>query len=398
MMNEMHNSATCTNKSGISVIANTLKDKADKSGHHDKYITVPPALVKEAQLELKSWPMYEPTPLLSLPALANELNVKEVLIKDESKRKPLNNFKTIAGPFAILKYLKNVIGSRTGELNIGFEQLCNGEFDSITKDICVSCATDGNHGMSVAWGAKTFGISCVIYVPISAEPSRCKAIEQLGATLIRVNDNYDAAVRRAQSDAERYGRQIISDTSYPGYEEIPLWIMAAYSVLCDEFNSQVENYNPPTHYFAQVGCGGLATAVAEQLIETMPEHKSMITVEPVTAGCLYESIIKGQPSVVGGDHHTAMKGLACGEVSSVSWQSLSSRVDYCMMIDDIYVDNAYKLINSLSQNSQELDIGPTGISGIAGLAAAATTTELRDVLNIDNNSSLFSIITEGHAR
>jgi diaminopropionate ammonia-lyase len=351
-------------------------------------------LCEEAQSELEGWPCYEATPLVELPEFAALLGVKNILVKDESRRRPLGNFKALGGAYAVYRYIRSILMEHGGTSEVNVASLAKGEFGDFTRERSVSCATDGNHGMSVAWAARRFHTRCVIYVPQQAEESRCNAIRSLGAELVRVPGNYDVAVATAQADAIKCKRQIISDTSYDEYSEIPRWVMAGYTLLCKEVLGQIEDKLSPTHYFIPVGCGSLATAVAEELLPQTTVGGALISVEPLTAGCLFRSIAQGARSAISGSHETIMVGLACGEVSQISWASLRDRVDYCMMIGDQHVESLRVAMTKPSVFPVPVDGGSTGIAGLAAMLAATEDAEIRSELGITTDSVLFSIITE----
>ena len=75
--------------------------------------------------------------------------------------------------------------------------------------------------MAVRWPAQRFGCQCVIYIHATVSEGRKHAIEQYGAQVVRTAGNYDDSVRQAAEDAARFGRHVVSDTSYPGYMEVP---------------------------------------------------------------------------------------------------------------------------------------------------------------------------------
>ena len=56
--------------------------------------------------EISSWPGYAPTPLVSLPKLAQELGLAQILYKDESVRFGLGSFKALGGAYAVANVLR----------------------------------------------------------------------------------------------------------------------------------------------------------------------------------------------------------------------------------------------------------------------------------------------------
>ena len=96
--------------------------------------------IDDAYKSISEWKGYSPTPLLSLNKLSKELNLNKIFYKDENKRFDLKSFKALGGAYAVEKVTKG------------------------NKDIVVATATAGNHGRSVAWGARRLGLKCKIFI------------------------------------------------------------------------------------------------------------------------------------------------------------------------------------------------------------------------------------------
>src|SRR5690606_22383577 len=228
------------------------------------------------------------------PGLAAKMGVQNVYYKDESTRFGLGSFKALGGAYAVTRLLLREVERQTGQQGLVAEDLQRPEFKSIIANITVCCATDGNHGRSVAWGAHNTGCRCVIYIHETVSTGREEAIAAFGARVVRVPGNYDDAVRRAAEDAAAHGYFVVSDTSYPGYMDVPRDVMQGYSVMVEEALDQLGDAAPPTHVFIQAGVGGLAAAVAAHLWETLgPARPRIIVVEPEKADCLYQSALAG---------------------------------------------------------------------------------------------------------
>lgn len=187
--------------------------------------TLDPAGSERAWREITSWPGYAPTPLVELPGMAKRLRIGALRYKDESERFGLNSFKALGGAYAVYRLLFAMTVERVDGNPATSAQLMAGAFSTMTRTVTVCSATDGNHGRSVAWGARMFGCNCVIFVPSAVSDGRVKAIEQYGAVVIRVAGNYDETVRHVQTEADRNGWFVISDTSYEGYIDVPRDVM-----------------------------------------------------------------------------------------------------------------------------------------------------------------------------
>ncbi len=321
---------------------------------------------REAHAHIARWPGYAPTPLRPLPAMANRAGVAEVLYKDEGQRFELKSFKALGGAYAV----DRLVAARGAQ------------------GLTVTCATDGNHGRAVAWGARRAGIKAVIYIHEGVSEGRARAIESFGATVVREGHNYDASVRASAETARRNGWQIVSDTSWPGYEDVPRDVMQGYAVLALESDAQGAR---PTHIFIQGGVGGLAAAILSHAWETQGAARPcLVVVEPENAACLLESARAGRPVTIEGDLDTIIAGLACGEPSILAWQILSRGADAFMTISD---DDARAAMRDLA--AVGVVGGESGVAGLAGLLKAAGDPGMRAALHLDAGSRVLCYGTEG---
>ena len=202
----------------------------------------------------KSFPMYAPTPLVSLPDTAEELGLGSVYVKDKSRRFGLNAFKVLGGSYAIGSFLAEKLG-------IPMEKAC---YDLLVHpgsreklgDITFVTATDGNHGRGVAWAVTQFGHKSVVYMPKGSAWERLENIRAAGAEASITNLNYDGAVRLANTQAQSNGWVVVQDTAWEGYEQLPTRIMQGYLTMGLEAWEQLPE--KPTHIFLQAGVGSLA--------------------------------------------------------------------------------------------------------------------------------------------
>jgi diaminopropionate ammonia-lyase len=351
------------------------------------------AAFRIAYNEITSWDGYRETALRELPGLAKSLGLRQIMYKDESTRFGLGSFKALGGAYAVFRFLRREVKRRTG-LNVTSQDLISRAFVDLTSALTVTCATDGNHGRSVAWGAQKFGCRSVIYVNASITEARRKAIAACGAEVRRVTGNYDDAVRQAASDAKEYGWSVISDTSYPGYVDVPREVMQGYRVMVDEALSQ--SANPATHVFVQGGVGGLAAAACSHLWQRYGANRPLfVVVEPDKADCLYESAVAGQPTVVHGELDTIMAGLACGEVSLLAWRILQPGADAFMTIPDEAAAEAMRLLADCRFGDQPVVAGESAVAGLAGLVRVAEDPECRARLALGASSTVLLFGTEG---
>jgi diaminopropionate ammonia-lyase len=348
------------------------------------------AAAAEAAEEIRSWPGYAPTPLFRLDGLARELGLAGIYAKHEGARAPLGSFKMLGAPHALIALAREVVpGARADALMSGLhaQQL---------RELTVVCASDGNHGRALAWAASNIGCNARIYLPASVSKGRADAIAKLGAEVVRVDDNYDAAVRFAALEAEEHGWHVISDTAYPGYDRVPRQIMEGYTLVAEEIVEQIGSGPVPTHVILQVGCGGMAASIASRLRIAWPDQRpALVTVEPLTAACLLETAAADQPVRVEGDHETIMGGLACGEVSEVAWTYLRPTVAHYLAMGDDVALAAMRELALGTNGDPPLVSGETGAAGIGALILAHNNASLAKGLGLDSNAFALVIITEG---
>lgn len=351
-----------------------------------------------ARDEISQWPGYKPSPLYELDAVSRTLGLGGVWYKDESERFGLGSFKALGGAYAVVRLLKRELVSR-GICNNepSTQALLDGVYRGHLRKIVITCATDGNHGRSVAWGCQLFGCGCVIYIHATVSEGRRKAIAAYGADVVRVPGNYDDAVRQAAKDAAELGRFVVSDTSYPGYMAVPRDVMQGYTLMAEEAFNQLPKGIIPTHIFLQGGVGGLAAAVTAQAwIRYVHQRPRCVVVEPDQAACLYESANRGEPVVVHGELDTLMAGLACGEVSLLAWDVLSEGAsDFMTVTDDAAVDCMRLMADGRACHHHPLVAGESAVAGMAGLILAGQRDELRNALGLNADSQVLLIGSEG---
>lgn len=349
----------------------------------------------QARAEIAAWPGFAPTPLVSLPGVADAARIGELYYKDEGGRFGLGSFKALGGAYAVLRLLRRIVRDASGD-DCGSADFAAGQHADIRSGVTVTCATDGNHGRSVAWGAQTFGCRCVIYVHQHVSQGRCDAIASYGAEVRRVSGNYDDAVRQAAHDAAQNGWHVVSDTSYEGYVDIPRDVMQGYGVMAEEALAQLPAGAAPTHVFLQGGVGGLAASVCAFLWERLgADRPRFVVVEPDKADCLYRSAIAGQPVVVEGDLDTIMAGLACGEVSILAWRILAPGTDAFMTVPDEAAADAMRLLADAPYGDPRVVGGESAVAGLAGLLALASDDAARLQLGLTADSVVLVFGTEG---
>jgi diaminopropionate ammonia-lyase len=350
--------------------------------------------LEQAKREITAWPGYRPTPLRHLTQLAAAAGIGDILYKDEAGRFGIGSFKALGGAYAVFRVLQEEISRQTGTVVMS-RDLLSGRHAELISRITVTAATDGNHGRSVAWGARNFGCRCVIYLPESTSEGRWRAIAAYGAQVRRVPGTYDDAVRRADADAAAHEWHVVSDTAYAGCMDVPRHVMQGYALMAEEALAQAPP-RTPTHVFVQGGVGGLAAAVCSYLWERLGgDRPRTIVVEPDKADCLYRSAERGRPTPAQGALDTIMAGLACGEVSMLAWPILDCGADAFVTVGDEAAAECMRLLAFDRFRDGAVCAGESAVAGLAGLLLAAGDEDARRRLALRPDSTALVFGTEG---
>ena len=331
---------------------------------------LPKQEIDDAYFSIKNWNGYSPTPLINLNKLSKELNLKNIFYKDESKRFDLKSFKALGGAYAVEKISKG------------------------NKNITVSTATAGNHGRSVAWGAKRLGLKCKIFISEFVSEERGRAMENLGADVIKVNGNYEKSLIECIKQSTENDWQIVQDVAWNNYLLVPKYTMAGYSVMMKEIFDQLQN-NQITHIILQAGVGGMAGAMVAGIARYLKNIPTTMVVEPDSAACVLESIKTGKIEKIDIKRESLMGGMSCGEVSLVPWEILKNSVKYCISLPDDDIAKTMKLLGNATFSNEKIIAGENSVPGVISLIASCEDQKIKKELNLDSNSNVLVIGCEG---
>ena len=337
---------------------------------------------------------YNKTPLVALDGLAKKLDVKKILVKDESKRFGLNSFKGLGGSFAMFQILCRVLGLDPEKAELA--DLLTPDAREKTKNTVFVTATDGNHGKGVAWAGSLFGCKVHVYMPAGSAEVRAEAIRRYGQTEVTITDlNYDNAVLLAKEQSEKYGWHLIQDTSHEGCEEIPTKIVQGYLTLAEETVAELDRLKTlPTHLFLQAGVGAMAGGVLAYFADRYGKDKPLCAiVEPKEANCIFLSALAadGTPRSVEGDPQTIMAGLNCGTPCGVTWDILRDYAEFYLSCDDTLSAEGMR-----TYAANGIISGESGAATLGVLEFVLLHPNLREKLGLNENSVIVLINTEGN--
>jgi diaminopropionate ammonia-lyase len=322
------------------------------------------------------WPGYAPTPLAEVPAITAGLGVGRVFVKDESARMGLPAFKVLGASWAVHRLLS--------------ERPPAGQ-------VTLVAATDGNHGRAVARMAQVFGQRAHVFVPSGVHPAAIAAIAAEGARVTEIAGPYDEAVRLAAEAAGGPEAELVQDAGWPGYEQVPGWIVEGYSTLFAEVAEQLAQAGAagPGLVVIPAGVGSLAQAGVTHY-RSRPDRAmtALMTVEPGTAACVLASLVRGEFGTIA-TSETIMAGLNCGTPSMLAWPYLRDGLDAAVAVAD--ADGATAARDLAGSG---IPAGPCGGAALAGARAALTGEGARGrraALGVGPGTTVVLLSTEGAA-
>ena len=326
--------------------------------------------IDDAYSSISKWEGYASTPLVSLNKLAKELNVNKIFYKDENKRFNLKSFKALGGAYAVEKITKG------------------------NKDIVVATATAGNHGRSVAWGARRLGLKCKIFISEFVSDARGQAMADLGAEVVKVKGNYEKSLMECIKQSTKNNWQIVQDVAWKDYMLVPKYTMAGYTVMMKEIVDQLKN-EKITHVILQAGVGGMAGAMVAGIARYLDNVPTTIVVEPDSAACVMESIKSGKIEKIDIKRESLMGGMSCGEVSLVPWEILKNSVKHCISLPDDDIAKTMRLLGNSSFSDEKIIAGENSAPGVISLISSCEDQNIKEKLKLNNNSNVLLIGCEG---
>lgn len=314
---------------------------------------------------LAACPVHHPTPLLDMPALAKRAGIASLLVKDERDRMGLGSFKALGAAYAIAREAEKVVQ--------------DDRWDCALAGRNFIAASAGNHGLSVAAGARVFGARALIYLADTVPEAFAARLRAKGATVVRAGTTYEDSMTAAEAAAKAGDGTLLSDSSWPGYDVLPIAVMEGYLQLAAETVEQIDA--PPTHILLQAGVGGLAAAVAAHARTVWGNDPTIIVVEPEAAAALYDSIRAGQVVTSPGPV-SAMGRLDCKTPSMIALAGLARDADVFMTISEDEAADAVRVLDA-----HGLATTPSGGAGIAAVLSGRVA--------LGPHARVLSILSEG---
>ena len=337
-------------------------------------------ILKESKSILfhKSFDEYEKSPLIKLSALAKDLNIKSIYVKDESSRFGLNAFKVLGASYAVSQILKK------------------------NPNVSVFCtATDGNHGRALAWSAEKYNKKCVVFVPKDTSELRIKAILNHGAKVEMLDLNYEQTCKYAYNISLKMNWELVQDASWNNYKIIPAYIMSGYLSHFIEMENQINSSKKPDFdiLFLQCGVGSWAASGIWYYLNRYRSYRpKIVLVEPAESCGVFDSFVKGERTSPSGNLKTIMAGLNCGIPSKSAWNIIKNGCDGVIKISDNQVKASMRLFYHSKIGDSKIISGESGAAGLAGLVKCLNDSKLEDLnkyIGLNKNSRVLLFNTEG---
>jgi threonine dehydratase len=215
----------------------------------------------------------------------------------------------------------------------------------------VVTASTGNHGQSVAYGARLFGCRAVIFMPESANPLKVSATEALGARVIQTGHDFDSARIAAEEYAEHHGSRFVHSSNEP-------LLVAGVGTAALELLESAPDLDV---IFVPVG-GGSGVMGAGVVARAVNPAIKVIGVQAEGAPAVYRSWSEGRRVVTEGVT-TFAEGLATREPFAMPLALFPRLVDEIMLVRDEQIASGIRL---LVQTARQVAEG----AGAATVAAA----------------------------
>ncbi len=269
-------------------------------------------------------PYLQPTPLFNYPSLSNMLGMN-LWVKHENHQ-PIGAFKVRGGIHLVA--------------NLPEEQ----------KRAGVITASTGNHGQSIAYAARLFGVRALIAVPQGANPAKVTSMRNLGAEVVFHGQDFDEAREWVEEEAQRQGYRYV----HSGNEPLLVAGVGTCTLEVLEQQPQIDAIIVP------VG-GGSGASGACIVAKSINPRIRVIAVQAEAAPAAYLSWKEG--SLVTSETRTFAEGLATRTAFALPQSIMRRFLDDFVLVSEDEMARAVVMLLAHTRNLAEP-------AGAAPLAAA----------------------------
>ena len=155
-----------------------------------------------------------------MDAVLREPDLKDVVraqrrIAAHLPRTPLYRNDQLSALLATDVFVKHENHLPTGAFKVRGGVNLIGQLSDAERQSGVVTASTGNHGQSIAFAAREFGVPATVYVPEGANPVKVAAIRMLGAGIVSFGRDFDDARIECERVGRETGRRYISTGNEP---------------------------------------------------------------------------------------------------------------------------------------------------------------------------------------
>lgn len=266
------------------------------------------------------------TPVESSPMLAGpRRDAPRVHLKLECQQ--------VTGSFKLRGALNKMLSLSSGELEHG-----------------VVAASAGNHGRAVAHGARLLDCDCEVFVPNSTAPDRVRAIEALGARVVRSGDDCVETEATARAAAAARGCAYVSPYNDP-------LVVAGQGTIAAELDRQLDAIDA---VYVALGGGGLAAGIAGYLDAVRPDVE-IVACSPENSRVMHESVRAGRILDLRSEPTLSDSTAGGVEPDTITFEPCRWLIDRFVLVSEAEIAAAMRSV---------LEHHHTLIEGAAGVAVA----------------------------
>ena len=214
----------------------------------------------------------------------------------------------------------------------------------------VITASTGNHGQSIAYAARTFGVKAQVVVPHGNNPDKVKAIERLGAEVVFQGKDFDESREYVERLSQENGLRYVHSANEPN-------LIAGVGTIGLEI---LEDLPEVDVVLVPVGGGSGASGISTAIKSAKPDVQ-IIGVQSEEAPAAFLSWREGKP-VASEVMRTFAEGLATRIGFSMTVEIMKRNLTDFILVSDDEIRQAMRLLLEHTHNVAE----GAGAASLAG--------------------------------
>jgi len=271
---------------------------------------------------------------------------------------PLHYYPSLSEILGFEVYIKHENHQPTGSFKVRGGINLISQLSSEERRRGVITASTGNHGQSIAYSSKLFGIKATVFVPEKANPDKVETMRALGANVTLYGKDFEESRLYAEKLAEEHGYRYIHAANEP-------MLIAGVGTMGLEI---LEDLPDAETILVPVG-GGTEAAGISIVAKTLNPRIEVIAVQAEGAPAVYLSWKEGRivetPSI-----NTIADGLATRRAFELPLEIIKDLLNDFVLVSDEEIRSAVKLLLSKTHNVAEC----------AGAVTTAVAVKLRERL------------------